>query len=273
MKILEPSAGNGQILRGLLDVPKKIKQELKINLVEIDEENRKLLRDIEREVNFIELYEQPDFLKVIEKQEYDYILMNPPFHLKKSSIQGLTRDIYDFDFIIKAFSSLKVGGVICAIKSIGSGGRKSDTFEEFLNNKDVLKLNRKRYGKAKFSGGVNIEIEMVKITKIKTDLDSKILSKRYYKTGMEGGNIFKSIKKGVKKISKNPIVKGIENKALKYGMTAIADTIAPEFSPIITPLILGSGMKKRDIKLLLKQRKIKGITGKSKKELLKMLVV
>ena len=278
LKILEPSAGNGQIIKGLLEVPKKIKQELKINLVEIDEENRKLLRDIEREVNFIELYEQPDFLKVIEKQEYDYIFMNPPFHLKKSSLQGLTRDIYDFDFIIKAFSSLKIGGVIVVIKSVGSGGAKAQTFEEFLNNKDVLKLNRKRYGKAKFSGGVNIEIEMVKITKLKTDLDSKILSKRYYKKGMEGGNIFKKISKnpivkGIKKISKNPIVKGIENKALKYGMTAVADTIAPEFSPIITPLILGSGMKKRDIKLLLKQKKIKGITGKSKKELIKMLGV
>ena len=63
------------------------KKDYKIYMVEIQEENRKVLKNLCNDApDILQLYETKDFLQFINPIEYDLIVMNPPYHLRKSQL-------------------------------------------------------------------------------------------------------------------------------------------------------------------------------------------
>jgi superfamily II DNA/RNA helicase len=120
--ILEPTAGCGNIVKELLKINNK---KMVIDMVEIQPYNRQDLREVVKLApDILNLCEQPDFLKFEPNKGYDFIVMNPPFHLRKSLIPSLSRDMYDMDFVIKAYDMLKVGGELIAIVATKNAFKK-----------------------------------------------------------------------------------------------------------------------------------------------------
>ena len=62
----------------------------------------------------IVLQEQRDFLNYVSNEQYDMIVMNPPFHLKKR-FTGLKADMWDGDFVARGYALLKPGGEMLII--------------------------------------------------------------------------------------------------------------------------------------------------------------
>jgi hypothetical protein len=73
--ILEPSAGKGDLIKPILELGK----DTTIDLVEIDDKNRKHLQSLVDKTLFIR---GKNFLKYYISTRYDYIYMNPLFILK-----------------------------------------------------------------------------------------------------------------------------------------------------------------------------------------------
>lgn len=112
IQVLEPSAGYGAIIKGLLKLMSEKSIDLRMDMVEIIEENRKVLMELVKEVpTYLSLAEQPDFLRYVPNKSYDYIIMNPPFHLRKEGK-------FDYDFVQRAFAMLKPGGTLVAITGV-----------------------------------------------------------------------------------------------------------------------------------------------------------
>jgi len=116
LDILEPTAGIGNIP---IYIMKNYKGDYKINMVEIDDKNRDVLIDLVKTApDILNLYnENKNFLRFINPIQYDLIIMNPPFHLRKSSLSYLKRDYYDIDFVKRAFYMLKKNGELIALVS------------------------------------------------------------------------------------------------------------------------------------------------------------
>lgn len=111
--ILEPSAGMGNIVRGLLEVQEKRKLMYKIDMVEPVENNRKHLHDYAKEIPAVlNLCESRDFLSFIPSHKYNYCIMNPPFKL---TLPKYEETVYGYHFVMRAFAMLKVNGVLTAI--------------------------------------------------------------------------------------------------------------------------------------------------------------
>ena len=80
------------------------KKDYKIYMVEIQEENRKVLKNLCNDApDILQLHETKDFLQFINHIQYDLKVMNPPFHLRKSQFTYLDRDYYDMDFVYKCY--------------------------------------------------------------------------------------------------------------------------------------------------------------------------
>ena len=152
LKILEPTAGEGGLLipfikprnKKLIDYNKTDK--FNISLVEIDKDNRNYLKSlVDKGDTFLDLEDQPNFLKFDTSTRYNIIITNPPFHLRKNENQGLTRDVWDVDFLIKCCTLLKIGGVIGAII-----GKASEKNKDINLLKEVGTVKIKDIGKRKF---------------------------------------------------------------------------------------------------------------------------
>lgn len=116
LEILEPTAGIGNIPMYILENYKK--ENFKINMVEIQNQNRVVLKKLCTSApNVLQLYDIGDFLQFINPIEYDLILMNPPFHLRKRDFSYLDQDYYDMDFVKKSFYMLKDKGELIALVS------------------------------------------------------------------------------------------------------------------------------------------------------------
>lgn len=98
MEILEPSAGDGAIVRGLLKVG------IKPDCVENHPDRADALRDMLPPGAVMNM----DFLKVLPEPEYDCVLMNPPFG-KGAGVQH----------VFHAVKFLKPGG--CLVAVLGAG--------------------------------------------------------------------------------------------------------------------------------------------------------
>lgn len=96
-KILEPSAGDGALIKALREVHGNIT----VDCFEIMELNRKKLAKVAG-ANLIGV----DFLQTDIKEKYDYVIANPPFTKNQ-----------DIDHIYKMFEVLKPGGQIATIAS------------------------------------------------------------------------------------------------------------------------------------------------------------
>lgn len=115
MRVLEPSAGTGAIA----DYIRKRWPNVEIQLVEQDPINVELLRTKGYTVA------HADFMEWLPNQEYDIVIMNPPF-----SVGG--KEVYQAH-ISKAFDHLRSGGLLAAVAPSGFLWRNDSINEGFLN--------------------------------------------------------------------------------------------------------------------------------------------
>jgi len=118
IRVLEPSAGFGSIVTGIVDYRTKINDRgTYIEMVEINPPNREVLQKlfVDRDPSQFNLAKTPSFLDFPPGEKYDLIVMNPPFHLKKELNIDLDKDYWDIDFIIRAYDEfLNDGGELLA---------------------------------------------------------------------------------------------------------------------------------------------------------------
>lgn len=139
LEILEATAGIGNIPVYIL---KNYKGNFHINMVEIDDRNRTTLDELVKTApDILNLYETKNFLRFVNPIQYDLIVMNPPFHLRKSALSYLNRDYYDFDFVKRAFYMLKKGGELVALVS---QVRKEEDLKWYKEHKaEIININVK----------------------------------------------------------------------------------------------------------------------------------
>jgi len=180
--ILEPTAGDGALVRPILELGK----DATIDMVELNRLNRERLKELingppQQPALFLE--KQPNFLKYEKSTRYDYIFMNPPFHLKRTENAGLLKDTWDFDFVKRAFAFLKVGGELIAITSQHYKSEESMVnWYENKHNKNVeITVNKKEKFVSSTGKKAQLDICIIKITKTKTNEDSDIFNIEFYK--------------------------------------------------------------------------------------------
>ena len=207
IEILEPSAGFGNLIKPLIT---ELNTEYHIDLIDIDPVNRRVLKELVNTApNILNLLENRNFLTFSTSKRYDLIIMNPPFHLKKGE-NSLIKDVWDYNFVDRAFGFLKEGGRIVAIT--GTSWSFKDTFDEFKLFNDApqdylnmeMKKNGKVSGKSSYlkysitrkekepfigSAGKKIyhTVDIFVIEKINSTKDSKIIGKSFYLSQKENG--------------------------------------------------------------------------------------
>ena len=185
LRILEPSAGFGNIVRGLLQIFGVKKINMTIDLVEIVEENRNELIKLQQQMpSIINVQNQPDFLKFFPSGDYNYIFMNPPFHLKKNKKNNLISDVFDYDFVKRAYSFLDLNGVLVAIT--GRNYEKNKEAIKFYKSIDAKLYNRETEWKGenlkKGSEIKKLKMTYIFIRKLNQDfaLDREIQDIKFY---------------------------------------------------------------------------------------------
>ena len=219
VKILEPTAGEGNIVKAILEgIPNTFNYT--IDMVELDPKNRIILTElVKTATNILNLKETFNFLLYTPSVRYDYIFMNPPFHIKKGTNNILYGDIWDYEFVKRAYSMLDIGGQVVAILSNNyTFSQKADTFRTWLSkdkdedDEDKTKIYTElRLPKEKF-GTIRLDVMLLHITKLKDDndeTDDDILGIRYYK---ELNNPVEEDQLNIKKIKENIVVEKKINK-------------------------------------------------------------
>jgi hypothetical protein len=129
--------------------------------------------------------------------------MNPPFHLSKDSNGLLIHDVYDFDFVKRAYAFLKVGGVLRAIT--GLRWKTNKDIREWFNSVNATiddPINHK-------FGNTKVTVNIITITKLTEINDNEIFSNKFYNIPfqtigeeiMNGELSFKEIPKNIDKIT------------------------------------------------------------------------
>lgn len=101
IRLLEPSAGTGNIAKALLGFGK-------VDCIEIQPE---FARDLKASGVFHKVY-QADFMGMVPREEYDFVVMNPPFGGR------------DIDHIEHAFKFLKKGGRLLSVMPVSIQNRR-----------------------------------------------------------------------------------------------------------------------------------------------------
>ena len=181
---LEPSAGHGAIVGGIMDAFDKLKAKYTIDMVEYSDENRKVLEEIVLN-DFIELKKTKDFLEFFPSKQYDFVFMNPPFHLSTKFNKQYNKDVYDYDFVKRAYACLKKNGSLFAIT--GTTWKTNEDIKKWYSSKDAIiqekNLNWTGEGLKKGAEIKNLKVSFIKITKLKEDPqeDKEILDTMFKK--------------------------------------------------------------------------------------------
>ena len=177
--ILEPTAGDGALIRPILE----LKKDATIDMVELNRTNRDRLKELSNGQPALFLQDQPNFLKYETSTRYDYIFMNPPFHLRKNENAGLLKDVWDFDFVKRAFAFLKVGGELIAITSqhYKSETDMVDWYDDKENKNVVIEIKKKEKFESSLGKKATLDIAIIKIIKTGTEEDNDILNIEFYK--------------------------------------------------------------------------------------------
>ncbi len=160
IRVLEPTAGFGMLIRALVE---KIKHnDYMVEMIEINPTSRVVLEAYEKTMpTNLKLQDSDDFLLYKSNENYDLIIMNPPFHLRKGEHKN-TKDVFDTDFVNHAFSMIKDDGEILCIVSHAMIRRKN------LNENIKIEL-LKEYKNFKWKGEkgdkLNLNFSMYRITK------------------------------------------------------------------------------------------------------------
>jgi tRNA1(Val) A37 N6-methylase TrmN6 len=174
IRILEPTAGDGGLIIPLTNL---VNIDFTLDVIELDKDNRKKLKEITNGRNFIHLNSHRNFLTYISGGVYDFIFMNPPFHLRKGENRIMLRDVYDVDFVERAYAMLKVGG-----KLMGIIGNSFDTLKDERTIWLKSHCKPKRLETKKYSGVLISNTYMIEIVKKNNNEDKDILNKKFYKT-------------------------------------------------------------------------------------------
>jgi 16S rRNA G1207 methylase RsmC len=121
--------------------------------------------------------ETKNFLEWKGSNTYELIVMNPPFHLKKSST-GYKKDYWDIDFVMKAYKYLSPNGELLAITSAYlSHGKK--TYKKWIKKlEDEGKLTLlKEYKNYKWSPTLEKDEKSDKKTKLLLNFNMYKLTK------------------------------------------------------------------------------------------------
>jgi superfamily II DNA or RNA helicase len=133
IKILEPTAGIGNLIGQLLNLPNCANY--MIDCVEISNIFYQIGSVIYENIDNIK-WMNMDFLNYSSRYNYDYIYMNPPFNIKTD-----TGNKYDIQFVAKAYNMLNNDGVLTAIISSKFSYDTSPMFKKFREILDKLKEN------------------------------------------------------------------------------------------------------------------------------------
>ena len=182
IKILEPTAGQGGLLIPFIK-PRNNKlieynktNVFNIDLVELDPENRVYLKKLEnRGQTFLNLEEEPNFLKFMTSNRYNIIITNPPFHLRKEENIGFKRDVYDVDFIFRAIVFLKVGGTLGAI--IGKASEDSTDRKKYLKRLGEIGNFKMETSKKYKFGIITTPVLFIFFTKTTEEFDEELLNR------------------------------------------------------------------------------------------------
>jgi hypothetical protein len=186
LKVLEPTAGIGNIISGLLKCPNVSNFMIDAN------EYHKVFYNIGK-ISFEAMsnvfYYNQDFFKYESRYPYDYIIGNPPFNLrsvrriygKKGEYVDEDQTYYDIHFVAEAYNKLREGGKLAMIISNRHTRDKNHPFNKF---NDYLKLlGEKNHKIIPLSGvfkedekvskemKVNFGMEIIIITKVGRDMD------------------------------------------------------------------------------------------------------
>lgn len=173
--VLEPTAGWGNLVKPLL----KLKKDITIDMVEYDQSNREVLKKlVDSAKDILKLMDQKDFLLFTPSNRYDYIFTNPPFHLRKGEIPHLEKDVYDYNFVMRAYACLKIGGELIAIT--GQYWKKNNQFIQWAN--EVGWVHYDKVGEKFYHAGnlVKPPITIMKFIKKTDEYDNKIFGLQFY---------------------------------------------------------------------------------------------
>jgi|14_taG_2_1085336.scaffolds.fasta_scaffold00247_21 predicted RNA methylase len=196
LNVLEPSAGWGNICRLVLEVGAKKQLDIKMDAVEYIESNREELKKLVEVIpTAFNLTEQNNFLLFIPSKRYDYVFMNPPFHLQSRMNKIYSRDIFDYDFVKRAYSMLKLNGVLVAIT--GMKWKENEKIKKFYKSidaeiKEMKGVEWKGEGVRRGQEINKVDISMIYIKKLvlNSEIDNEILD--------EGAELFSNFEKEIK---------------------------------------------------------------------------
>lgn len=174
IRMLEPTAGYGALVGATLKA--RGDKEIYIDMVEKNPANRTFLTNKIVKQPLINLMETPEFEKFEAQNNYDLIVMNPPFNPKDSKL-------YDFDFIMRAYDMLEDGGELLAIvQTTDTSAKHRKKFKEFIDkNVEILKKYNKYKWKGEDGKQITLTFEMIKLTKPKLTKKTPKPKKTIYK--------------------------------------------------------------------------------------------
>jgi len=186
VNILEPSAGWGNIVRGLLLLGGKKKINMFIDMVEFEESNRAELLKLENEIpSAVSLAKQKNFLLFTPSKRYEYIFMNPPFFLQKKFNKEYKRDVFDYDFILRAYGMLDLDGVLVAIT--GMKWKENEAIKKFYKSVEADIEERKgvKWTGAEVKKGGEVASLDITIIYIKKLVENSKLDNDLFKQGLK----------------------------------------------------------------------------------------
>jgi hypothetical protein len=234
LRVLEPTAGYGSLVNAFIRKRREIDDEEKLDLsyfidmAEINPKNRKVLKEIVRlNPSQISLFETANYLELQPSNEYDLILLNPPFHITKKE-SGLDKELWDNDFIMKAYNELETDGELLAIVSplFKTGHNRKELKEwidEHKNHLQILREYKNYKWKGEKGGMLNLTFDIIRMTKPKTKniiIEEKIEPKKEEKIEPKKEEQKKEQmkeeqkKEQIKEELKNKIIK-LKNKIIK----------------------------------------------------------
>jgi len=158
-KILEPSAGKGAIIEGILDKLRWFDNapisKSTIDYCELMPENQQIL-DKKYKYSSIIRKVGEDFLKLKSERYYDFVIANPPFTKNQ-----------DIDHFYKMYECLKSGGIMITLMSTSwtdGQQQKHQAFREFLSSLKNISILTLPPGTFKKSG-TSVPTQLIKVIK------------------------------------------------------------------------------------------------------------
>lgn len=140
IKILEPTAGIGNVINGLSELSNK--QNFMIDCNELNQVFYQVGKVLYEDLDNV-IWSNLDFMDYISRYNYDYIIGNPPFNLRVNKmVEGKQKDftLYDIHFVEKAYNMLSDYGTLAFIISSRFQRDETALFKSF--NKYIEEIKK-----------------------------------------------------------------------------------------------------------------------------------